>query len=94
MSFLVSLPAGAGASAPSPVPCPAPFPSWVVVAFFPSRSAAGSFAARASWLLPSSSFSCSGSSPWFVVVRFCSRVGRLGFCSFLLLSCPHLAVRN
>ncbi len=50
--FLSSLPAGVCASASSPVP----------------SAAAGSFARRASWLLPAGSFSCGAS---FVVVRRC-----------------------
>ena len=57
-----------GASFVSLRPSSRSFSGWVVVAFFSSRAAAGSFAARASWLLPASSFSCGAS---FVVARRC-----------------------
>lgn len=68
VSWLVPCARAAGASFVSLRPSSRSFSGWCVVAFFSSRSAAGSFAARAAWLLPAGSFSCGVS---FVVVRRC-----------------------
>ena len=65
-SWVVPCASVVGASFVSLRPSSRSFSGWVVVAFFSSRCAAGSFARRASWLLPAGSFSCGAS---FVAVR-------------------------
>ena len=68
VSWVVPCVSAVGGSFVSLRPSSRSFSGWVVVAFFSSRASAGSFARRASWLLPAGSFSC-GSS--FVSVRRC-----------------------
>ena len=68
VSWVVPCARAVGASFVSLRPSSRSFSRWVVVSFFPSRAAAGSFAGRVASLLPGSSFSCGAS---FVVVRRC-----------------------
>ncbi|MDJ0589859.1 MAG: hypothetical protein QNJ72_07665 [Pleurocapsa sp. MO_226.B13] len=91
VSWVVPCARAVGASFVSLRPSFHSFSRWVVVAFFPNRAAAGSFAVRVASLLPGSSFSRGAS---FVVVRrrgswWCASVPvSVAFGSVPASSCP------